>query len=99
MLATGRIVRNRVALRLALCAAAVHFAFSLVVQFSASEGSWQWFPVFLVDLPLSLLSLTVIPSSVPPLLAFGVLGSVWWFLLAGWLTLLFCHFRRSRAGH
>jgi hypothetical protein len=46
-----------------------------------SEGSWRWFPAFLVDLPFSLL-LIELPESVPPLVVYGVLGSLWWYLIA-----------------
>lgn len=45
-----------------------------------SEGSWGWFLVFLVDLPVSLLLLPL-SKFADPLLLFGSVGTAWWFLV------------------
>ncbi len=60
---------------------AVHMAFAIQVSNSQSEGSWLWFPVFLIDFPFSVLPLVLLPKEVPPLVAFGVTGSIWWFAI------------------
>jgi hypothetical protein len=44
-----------------------------------TEGSWGWFLVFLVDLPVSLLFVRV--SILDPLLVFGIGGTAWWFVI------------------
>jgi hypothetical protein len=47
----------------------------------ASEGSWSWFLVFLVDFPFSVLLLPLLKIA-DPLLVFGPLGTAWWFLIS-----------------
>ncbi|HEY3162103.1 MAG TPA: hypothetical protein VGJ78_24240 [Vicinamibacterales bacterium] len=65
-------------------------ALCIAVQwFLPHDGSWDWFSVFIVDLPFSLL-LVRLTGLVPPFLLFGVLGTAWWvvigrvFAYAGW---------------
>jgi hypothetical protein len=41
---------------------------------------WGWFPIFVIDLPFSVLLLRV-SEMLPPLLVFGLGGSLWWFAL------------------
>ncbi len=98
MLGIGSIVRDKAVLAVACIAAVAHFAFALFIHFSPAVGSWQWFPVFVADFPVSILPLLVIPPSVPPLLTFGAIGSVWWFLLAGWAALLVRRLTQPRVG-
>ena len=45
-----------------------------------SEGSWRWFLPFLADFPFSILLLPLLKIA-PPLLVFGVLGTLWWYLI------------------
>jgi hypothetical protein len=66
---------------LPFAAAALHFLISIFVAQSPSEGSWQWFPIFVIDFPASIVPLTLFPSSVPSIVAFGLFGSLWWFFL------------------
>ena len=47
----------------------------------ASEGSWAWFLVFLIDFPFSILLLPLLKIA-DPLLVFGLLGTTWWFLIS-----------------
>ena len=48
-----------------------------------SEGSWTWFFVFLVDLPVSAIPLILGSSlDVPPVISFGVLGTAWWYFVS-----------------
>lgn len=47
----------------------------------ASEGSWGWFLVFLVDFPFSIALLPLVKIA-DPLLVFGVLGTAWWYLIS-----------------
>ncbi len=65
-----------------LAVGTIHFAICVALRFGvvASEGSWSWFVLFLLDLPISI-PLIMIP--VPePLFTFGVFGTGWWV----WLT-------------
>jgi hypothetical protein len=62
-------------------AAVLHFILCIFVANSPAEGSWQWFPVFVIDFPASIVPLTLVPSSVPPLVSYGLLGSAWWYLV------------------
>jgi hypothetical protein len=47
----------------------------------ASEGSWGWFLVFLIDFPFSLMLLPLL-NPIDPLLVFGILGTAWWYLIS-----------------
>ena len=69
--------------------AALHFLVCIIVANTPAEGSWQWFPMFVIDFPASMLPLLLGHVSVPPLLSFGVVGSVWWYFIAcviGWFV-------------
>jgi hypothetical protein len=66
-----------------------HFLACLAIQtelLGPSEGSWTWFPMFVVDLPFSLLLLMagrLLPGwEVAPFLLFGVAGTAWWYFLS-----------------
>jgi hypothetical protein len=47
----------------------------------ASEGSWGWFLVFLIDWPFSVVLLPLLKLA-DPLLVFGILGTAWWYLIS-----------------
>jgi hypothetical protein len=64
-------------LHLSVCVAAAVGAFG-------REGSWQWFPVFLVDFPFSIVLMPLV-NRLPPLAVFGVFGTIWWFALVSFL--------------
>jgi hypothetical protein len=64
----------------AVLAAALHLIFCVVLQLSGSEGSWRWFPAFLLDFPVSVLFMML--GFLPPMFLFGILGSAWWFFVA-----------------
>ena len=46
-----------------------------------SEGSWGWFLPFLAAFPFSILLLPVM-KVLPPFLAFGIFGTLWWFAIS-----------------
>jgi hypothetical protein len=70
----------------------LHFLWCLALQtaiVAPSEGSWTWFPVFIVDFPFSILVLWaegVLHESagvdLPPLVTFGIAGTIWWYFLS-----------------
>ena len=74
--------------------AALHLALCLAAATWQSEGSWRWFPVFLVDFPVSIAFLPL-GQFFPPLVVFGVLGTVYWFVLAAGVVYIF-RFMRGR---
>jgi hypothetical protein len=59
----------------------IHLVFCIVIALSSSEGSWQWFPVFFIDLPFSLL-LVFLQNVISPILVFGILGTLWWYIVS-----------------
>ena len=65
-----------------IVAVALHLLFCFHLASAPSEGSWQWFPAFVVDFPASLLTLVVTRLGISPLIAFATIGSLWWFFLA-----------------
>ena len=55
---------------------------AIALGFVASEGSWTWFFVFVVDFPVSLIPLMLgSVSDVGPFLLFGTVGTAWWYLI------------------
>jgi hypothetical protein len=55
-----------------LVAALIHLGLCLYVHYQPAEGSWQWFPVFIVDFPGSLAALLLTRAAVPPFVAFAL---------------------------
>ena len=78
-------------------AAVLHFLICIFVANTPAEGSWQWFPIFLIDFPASIVLLTLIPSSIPPVISYGLFGSVWWFLLTSGIIWFVKQVGRNRA--
>jgi hypothetical protein len=72
-----------------LVAPMLHLCFCLLIQFSHTEGSWGWFPVFVVDLPFSFLLFGAERYFGGPLIEYGLLGTLWWFFLSWFLFRLF----------
>ena len=65
---------------------------AIATEFIPTEGSWKWFPAFLVDLPFSLL-LVFLQNVVSPLLVFGILGTLWWYFLSILMAILLAKLR------
>ena len=76
----------------ALVLPTLHFLWCLAIHtrvIPPSEGSWTWFPVFVVDFPFSVLSLLAADAlhdslgvNVPALVVFGLTGTIWWYGLS-----------------
>jgi len=74
-------LRTNRAVSLVLPALHVCLCVATKVGLLASEGSWAWFLVFLVDFPFSILLLPLLKIA-DPLLVFGILGTAWWYLIS-----------------
>ena len=89
---------RRVQLVAALVLPTLHFVWCLAIQLRLtppSEGSWTWFPVFLVDLPFSMLPLLAGSAisnfaglDVGPFVLLGLSGTIWWYFLSRLLLYL-----------
>ena len=77
----------------------LHLCLCLAVALEVLPRSeWSnWFFVFLIDLPVSILFLSMEP--IPPLASFGVLGTAWWYLLSALVFTLITRWRTSRPSH
>jgi hypothetical protein len=64
-----------------------HLVLCLAVQVNATLGSWSWFPVFLIDFPFSFLLIRI--EFLPPIVIFGIFGTLWWYVLAIVIRALF----------
>jgi hypothetical protein len=71
---------------------ALHLCLCLAVALGLLPSSeWSnWFIVFLVDFPVSILFLMMDP--IPPIVSFGLLGTAWWYVLS---ATVFFVFRRA----
>jgi hypothetical protein len=54
-----------------------------------AEGSWMWFPMFIVDFPFSILLLFIGRICPYPLLVFGIGGTLWWYFVGVAVAFLF----------
>jgi hypothetical protein len=82
------IIKDKVVLAFGFMGAVIHFVICLYVQGTISEGSWKWFPVFVLDFPASMLTVMLSQPDTPPLLKFGIVGSLWWFFVCGGIAIL-----------
>ena len=74
-----------------LIIATLHFLYCIYTYHSVSEGSWRWFRVFVLDLPISLV-LVQSSSWVSPLILFGIFGSIWWYFISSLMFFIFAKF-------
>ena len=58
---------------------AAHLVLCIAQQVNPSEGGWNWFLPFVADLPFSGLYFFDV---VPPLIFFGIFGTLWWYLIS-----------------
>jgi hypothetical protein len=59
----------------------------MATQFwSKAEGSWRWFPVFIADIPFSILLMFAGYLIPHPLVVFGIGGTLWWYFLSAALA-------------
>jgi hypothetical protein len=59
----------------------LHLCACLIIAFAHLEQAWGY--LFLVDIPMSAIILAIGYNYDHPLLLFGVLGTLWWYLLSG----------------
>jgi hypothetical protein len=76
-------------------AAIAHLIFVMVIAQTPAEGSWQWFPVFVLDFPVSWISILLANAGLSPFFAFGLIGTLWWFAVVSVMTYGICHFQRG----
>jgi hypothetical protein len=69
---------------LALPASHLVLCVVILVNANTTGGSLYWFPLFFVDLPISALL-----DGLPPIVIFGVFGTLWWYFLAIIIRALF----------
>lgn len=61
------------------------------------EGSWTWFLLFWLDFPFSIVMLPLI-QYVHRGLVFGILGTLWWFVLNLIIEYVFTSLKRRLIG-
>jgi hypothetical protein len=66
---------------LSLILAAAHLAAVIAVYSQHFEGSWGGFFLYVLDFPVSLLAL--LPLGWNQWFFFGVIGSLWWYVIGG----------------
>lgn len=76
----------------------VHLCACLTITLAPLESGWQY--LIIVDAPASVLIVTLIYSFDHPLIVFGTVGTLWWYLLSRgaeiWGTRLFATVRNRR---
>ena len=58
----------------------LHLCACLIIAFARLESGWGY--MVLVDIPMSVIILAISYSFDHPLLLFGTLGTLWWYLLS-----------------
>jgi len=69
----------------------LHILLCIAIQLHPGDGGWWWFPVFLVDLPISI-GVMFIAYVLPPLAAFGIFGTLWWYYVGVMIRFLYRKF-------
>jgi len=59
---------------------ALHLTVCTFIQFHPADRSYQWLPMFIVDFPISL-PLLFLGRLLPAFVVFGVIGTLWWYLV------------------
>jgi hypothetical protein len=68
----------------------LHLCACLTIAFAHLESAWQY--MMLIDVPMSVIIVAISYIFDHPLLLFGTLGTLWWYLLSRAAEMLF---RRS----
>lgn len=74
-----------------LILAALHLAMCIKIHF-APHG--DWFLAFLVDFPASVLGM-FLSYLTPPVVAFGIVGTLWWYYVAYFVTFIYRKIKHS----
>lgn len=61
---------------------AAHMLFCIYVE-STPSAEWGWVVVTAIDFPISAVLIALL-HNLPPLVYFGIFGTLWWYLM-GWL--------------
>jgi hypothetical protein len=70
----------------------LHLCACLTIAFARLESAWQY--MMLIDVPMSVVIVAISYNFDHPLLLFGTLGTLWWYLLSRAAEMFF---RRSPA--
>jgi hypothetical protein len=82
---------------LALALAALHIALCIKIEHGPKDGSWTWFPMFLLDFPASLVPLFVGGRLMSALVAFGIFGTIWWYTVGCSMGFVYRRYWSGRA--
>jgi hypothetical protein len=58
----------------------LHLSTCIVIELAHLEAAWGY--MFLIDIPMSVIILAISYNFNHPLLLFGALGTLWWYLLS-----------------
>ena len=58
----------------------LHLLSCLIIALAHWESAWGY--LFLIDIPMSVIILTISYDFNHPLIVFGILGTLWWYLLS-----------------
>lgn len=58
----------------------LHLCVCLVIAVAHLESAWQY--LFVIDIPMSVIIVAISYSFDHPLVLFGTLGTLWWYLLS-----------------
>jgi len=69
----------------------VHLGFCIATArgLNDGQGGWTWFPFFLADFPFSILFLPLFSVFDHPAIVFGIVGTLWWYVVSASVAWLF----------
>jgi hypothetical protein len=65
----------------------------MTIGIARLDSAWQY--LFLIDVPMSAIIGAISYNFDHPLLLFGILGTLWWYLLSRGAEIIFGGFRRK----
>lgn len=77
-----------------LAAPLIHVLFCIASNANPEGGGWNWFLLFILDLPFSIL-LLVLSQFMSDFAVFGVFGTLWWFAIGVGVRFLYRRIHRS----
>jgi hypothetical protein len=66
----------------------LHLFFCFAAHSNTGAGGWQWYPMFVIDLPFSVVLLFA-SQIMPEYLAYGVFGTIWWFAIGVFIRFIY----------
>jgi hypothetical protein len=67
----------------------LHLCLCISITLGHFESGWEYL-IFYIDFPISVLVMSALYSFDHPLILFGIVGTIWWFILSWLISTWIC---------